>query len=111
VIRWSYVKNSEHFINATGSDKPFKANVCISISGLVFSTVKWKFRMSNKEISDTRYIYLGDKLTSSKLRLQPCRAVKREDGKCIRGRNSNFLVEFGDGRKVVVLGRLLRKAK
>jgi hypothetical protein len=67
--------------------------------------------MSNMETTDTRYIYLGDKLTSSQLKRQTCKAVKREDGKCIRGRNSNFLVQFNDGSKVVVLGRLLRKAK
>ena len=35
----------------------------------------------------------------------------RPDGKCIRGKNGNMLVEFETGEKVVVLGRLLRKAK
>ena len=42
------------------------------------------------------YIYLGDRLTRPELRRMPCRAVRRSDGKCIRGRNGNMLVEFGD---------------
>ena len=57
------------------------------------------------------YIYLGDRLTRPELRRMPCRAVRRSDGKCIRGRNGNMLVEFGDVGKCVVLGRLLRKIK
>lgn len=40
------------------------------------------------------YIYLGDRLTRPELRRMPCRAVRRSDGKCIRGRNGNMLVEF-----------------
>lgn len=51
------------------------------------------------------YIYLGDRLTRPELRRMPCRAVRRSDGKCIRGRNGNMLVEFGDVGKCVVLGR------
>lgn len=57
------------------------------------------------------YIYLGDRLTRPELRRMPCRAVRRSDGKCIRGRNGNMLVEFNGGGKCVVLGRLLRKIK
>lgn len=57
------------------------------------------------------YIYLGDRLTRPELRRMPCRAVRRADGKCIRGRNGNMLVEFGGVGKCVVLGRLLRKIK
>ena len=54
------------------------------------------------------YIYLGDKLTDKKLKKQNCRAVLREDGKCIRG-GSKMLVEFPKYGKVVVLARRLRK--
>lgn len=50
------------------------------------------------------YIYLGDRLTRPELRRMPCRAVRRSDGKCIRGRNGNMLVEFNGGGKCVVLG-------
>lgn len=55
------------------------------------------------------YIYLGDRHTDPALKKQPCNAVRREDGKCIRGKNSNMLVQFQDGTKHVVVGRLLRK--
>ena len=41
----------------------------------------------------------------------PCRAGRRSDGKCIRGRNGNMLVEFDGVGKCVILGRLLRKIK
>lgn len=41
---------------------------------------------------------------------QECKAIRRKDGKCIRGRNSNMLVEF-DGVKVVIPARMLRKIK
>ena len=57
------------------------------------------------------YIYLGDRLTRPELRRMPCRAVRRSDGKCIRGRNGNMLVEFDGVGKCVILGRLLRKIK
>ena len=58
------------------------------------------------------YIYHGDKLAKLyKWAKQQCKAVRRKDGKCIRGKNSNMLVEFEDGTKVVVLARLLRKIK
>ncbi|SKB64114.1 hypothetical protein [Daejeonella lutea] len=57
------------------------------------------------------YTYLGDKLTDPKLKKAICCAVKRADGKCIRGRNGSMLVEFDRGEKVVVMGRLLRKVK
>lgn len=51
------------------------------------------------------YIYLGDRLTRPELRRMPCRAVRRSNGKCIRGRNGNMLVEFPGIGKVVILGR------
>ena len=57
------------------------------------------------------YIYHGDRLTMPDFKKQPCSAVRRENGKCIRGKNSNMLVMFGDGKKVVILARLLRKIK
>lgn len=50
------------------------------------------------------YIYLGDRLTRPELRRMPCRAVRRSDGKCIRGRNSNMLVEFGGGVNALFWG-------
>lgn len=56
------------------------------------------------------YKYIGDKITGPKFKGQPCSAVRRPDGKCIRGKNGNMLVEF-EGRKVVVIARLLRKIK
>ena len=55
------------------------------------------------------YTYLGDRLTRSELRNQICFAVRRFDGKCIRGRNGAMLVRFEDGQAQVVIGRLLRK--
>lgn len=62
-------------------------------------------------MDEMEYIYLGDKLTRPDLRHKPCRAVRCNNGKCIRGRNGNMLVEFLEIGKVVVLGRLLRKLK
>lgn len=57
-----------------------------------------------------RYIYLGDKQTDNNYKGKQCIAVKRSDGKCIRGKNGNMLVQF-DNEKLVVLARLLRKIK
>ena len=62
-------------------------------------------------VAEMDYIYLGDRLTRPELRRMPCRAVRRSDGKCIRGRNGNMLVEFDGVGKCVILGRLLRKIK
>lgn len=59
------------------------------------------------------YIYTGDrlaKLMNSQYVGRPCKAVKAS-GKCIRGRNSNMLVEFADGLKQVVLARMLRRIR
>lgn len=55
------------------------------------------------------YTYLGDKLTRPDLKRAICRAVHNDRGKCIRGKNGNMLVELEDGKRVVVLGRMLRK--
>jgi len=59
------------------------------------------------------YIYHGDKLAKgfSQYAGKECKAVRRSDGKCIRGKNSNMLVEFEGGVKVVILARMLRKVK
>ncbi len=56
------------------------------------------------------YVYLGDRFTRPELRGAECSAVRRADGKCVRGRNGSMLVEFESGRQVVV-GRMLRKVK
>ena len=58
------------------------------------------------------YIYLGDRLTRPELRRMPCRAVRRSDGKCIRGRNGNMLVEFdGVGKCNNTTGRFPGNSK
>lgn len=57
------------------------------------------------------YIYLGDRLTRLDLKKKECKAVRRPDGKCIRGKNGNMLVEFDNIGMVNVIGRLLRKIK
>lgn len=57
------------------------------------------------------YKYLGDRFTDDRFKGQPCKAVRRQDGKCIRGKNGAMLVEFAGGVKSVIIGRLLRKIK
>jgi hypothetical protein len=54
------------------------------------------------------YTYLGDKNTSPVLRGNKCTAVLR-NGKCIRAKNGNMLVEFDEFGKHVIVARLLRK--
>ena len=59
------------------------------------------------------YIYHGDKLAKllhSPYAGKPCKAIRR-NGKCIRGRNSNMLVKFEDGKLQVIPARMLRKIK
>lgn len=56
------------------------------------------------------YTYLGDRMSDPTLKNQPCAAVLRADGRCIRGKNGSMLVIFDSGRTAVVIGRLLRKA-
>lgn len=65
-----------------------------------------------QRVEDRRgeYIYLGDRFTDPQLKGKECRAVRRQDGKCIRGKNGSMLVTF-EGRPVVVIARLLRKIK
>lgn len=57
----------------------------------------------------TTYRYRGDGFTAPALKGAICHPVRRADGKCIRGRNGNMLVEFENGHRCVVLGRQLRK--
>jgi hypothetical protein len=54
-----------------------------------------------------KYRYIGDRFTDPALKGQLCQAVE-VSGKCIRGKNGNMLVQFGN-KKVVVVARLLRK--
>lgn len=54
------------------------------------------------------YVYRGDRWSDERLKGAPCVAVRRADGKCVRGRNGSMLVEFG-AERVLVLGRQLRK--
>jgi len=56
------------------------------------------------------YIYHGDRLTDKKFKGQQCVAIRRSNGKTIRGKNGNMLVQF-ENQKVVVLARQLRKIK
>jgi hypothetical protein len=56
------------------------------------------------------YVYRGDKFTDPEVKGKTCKAVRRLDGKCIRGKNGNMLVSF-NGKKHVVLARQLRKVK
>lgn len=58
----------------------------------------------------TDYRYIGDRFTDPELKGKTCSAVRRPDGKCIRGKNGSMLVSF-DGKPVVVIARLLRKIK
>lgn len=58
----------------------------------------------------SEYTYRGDRLTSEIWKGRDCVAVKNKNGKCIRGKNSNMLVDF-HGNKVVILARQLRKIK
>lgn len=57
------------------------------------------------------YTYNGDRLTDPRLKGQKCSAIRRKDGKCIRGKNGNMLVKFAGGETAVVIGRQLRKIK
>jgi hypothetical protein len=59
-------------------------------------------------MSGAEYKYLGDKNTDVKLKGAFCKAVRRADGKCIRGKNGSMLVDF-NGERHIVTGRLLRK--
>lgn len=64
---------------------------------------QWLWKMTGKH-----YTYLGCRMTDPTLKGQSCFAIL-ENGKCIRGKNGNMLVQFENGRVAVVVGRLLRK--
>lgn len=66
--------------------------------------------MNLKELLNAGFIYLyrGDKMTSSELKMQPCIPVLQSNGKCIRGKNGNMLVSFKSGTNIV-LARQLRR--
>ena len=73
----------------------------------------WVFYFTKMKLKDFfkngfTYIYRGDRMTDPKYKMQPCNAVLNEKGKCIRGKNSNMLVEFSFG-KANVLARQLRR--
>ncbi len=57
------------------------------------------------------YVYMGDRLTDPLLRGLPVNAVRRADGRCVRGRNGSMLVEDVQGKRYVVLGRQLVKRR
>lgn len=63
------------------------------------------------DMKNQLYKYLGDRLTDPELKGKTCEAVKRENGKCIRGKNGSMVVRFDSGREANVIGRLLRKIK
>lgn len=58
-----------------------------------------------------QYTYRGDKHTDPALKGATCTAVRRADGRCIRGKNGSMLVMFANGQRVNVLGRQLRKVQ
>jgi hypothetical protein len=55
------------------------------------------------------YKYLGDRHTDPEMKNIVCTAIRRKDGKCVRGKNGSMLVQASNGKKFVVVGRLLRK--
>ena len=58
------------------------------------------------------YRYLGDRWTSDEWKGMLCEAVRRPDGKCIRGRNGSMMVRFlQSGEERIVVGRRLRKIR
>jgi hypothetical protein len=57
------------------------------------------------------YTYRGDRFTDPALKGKACAAVRRPDGKCIRGKNGSMLVKFDGVGNVVIIGRQLRKIK
>jgi hypothetical protein len=56
------------------------------------------------------YVYRGDRLTDLEFKNKLCCAI-RKNGKCIRGKNGNMLVQFENGVVVNIPGRQLRKIK
>jgi hypothetical protein len=66
--------------------------------------------MVDQPEASAEYIYKGDRLTADVYKGKSCIAIRRIDGKCIRGKNGSMLVIFGT-TKVVVLARQLRRIK
>lgn len=58
----------------------------------------------------TTYTYRGDRWTAPELKGAVCQAVRRPDGRCVRGKNGSMLVTIA-GVRHVVLGRQLRKVR
>jgi hypothetical protein len=59
-------------------------------------------------MAESRYVYLGAKMTRPELVGAGCDPVRRPDGRCIVGRNATQLVRFESGEEVVVMRRRLR---
>ena len=57
------------------------------------------------------YKYLGDRFTDEKYKGALCSAVRRKDGKCIRGKNGNMLVKFSSGEIVNIVGKSIKESK
>ena len=68
-----------------------------------------RIRHASEIVTPRSIIYRDDRWTMGWLCGRRCEAIRRRDGKCIRGRNGNMLVRFTSGEIVVVLGRQLRK--
>lgn len=56
-----------------------------------------------------RYTYLGDRLTDDNLRGMQCDPVLRPNGKCYTSKMSTILVHDANGRKYMVMRRMLRR--
>jgi hypothetical protein len=98
VAEYGFMDNNAVFVRWDHGGKPSK--FC----------PEWLTIVQRVEDITADYIYLGDRFTDPKFKGQECQAVRRSDGKCIRGRNGSMLVKF-EGRPVVVIARLLRKIK
>ena len=55
-----------------------------------------------------RYTYRGDRMTADPLRGMQCDPVRDQRGKCITSKMATMLVVDGEGRRHVVLRRMLR---
>jgi hypothetical protein len=58
-----------------------------------------------------KYRYLGDKITDHQFKNCNCVAIVNAKGKCACGKNGNILIQFDNGKKAIVVARLLRKIK
>lgn len=99
-------------------EKGWTSSAIARETGYSKSTVSYHLSPGQKEKTRKRdavrkvYKYLGDRMTAKRFKGKLCKAVLREDGKCIRGRNGSMLVEFlQPPRRAIVVGRLLRIIK